>query len=297
MPEVWMIHKFLRAVGFSMFKNNQDILPLLNTLIQKAGSAVLIQDEGIVNGQFTRDFGEGIGVAVYGDFTENDVFHPEYYFPYNSIGVEAPGEVLTVNRFADKNAYCAMCEEPSFGVSLIFHVINGLEYAKKSESSNEPPKIKGVTLSALSVYGKIIMPVMQQEKELAVIRASNSVQRTLMEAAEKGDSNALEDLAMQDMRLANVIGERSAHEDIYSIVSTSFMPFGLESDQYTVIGVIEECDAIKNTLTEEEMYRMIIQCNDVRFSVVINSQDLIGIPEPGRRFKGEIWMQGVLSFE
>jgi hypothetical protein len=138
---------------------------------------------------------------------------------------------------------------------------------------------------------------MQQEKELAVIRASNSVQRKLMEAAKDGDSNALEDLAMQDMRLANVIGERSAHEDIYSIVSTSFMPFGLESDQYTVIGVIEECDAIKNTLTEEEMYRMIIQCNDVRFSVVINSQDLIGIPEPGRRFKGEIWMQGVLSFE
>lgn len=292
-----MIHKFLRAVGFSKYKNSHDFLPVLNMLLQEGGNAVLIQDEGIVNGQFGKDFGDGIGVAVYGDFTENDVFHPEYYFPYNANGIEAMGEVLTVARFADKNAYCAMCEEPSFGVSLIFHVINGLEYAKKIDTADNPLRIKGASLSALSVSGKIIMPVMQQEKELAVIKASSSAQRKLMEAAINGDSNALENLAMQDMRLANTIGERSAREDLYSIVSTSFMPFGLESDQYTIIGVIEECDTIKNSLTEEEMYRMIIQCNDVRFSLVINSQDLIGVPEPGRRFKGEIWMQGVLSFE
>ena len=292
-----MIHKFLRAVGFSKYKNNHDVLPLLNMLLQEVGSVVLIQDEGVVNGQFSKDFGDGVGVSVYGDFTENDVFHPEYYFPYNNRGMEVSGEVLTVTRFADKNAYCAMCEEPSFGVSLIFYVINGLEYARKIDSMKEPLKIKGASLSALSVSGKVIMPVMQQEKELAVIKASHSEQRRLMEAAKNGDSSALEDLAMQDMRLANVIGERSAHEDIYSIVSTSFMPFGLESDQYTIIGIIEECEIIKNSLTDEEMYRMIVQCNDVRFSIVINSQDLIGIPEPGRRFKGEIWMQGVIAFE
>jgi hypothetical protein len=37
---------------------------------------------------------------------------------------------------------------------------------------------------------------------------------------------------------------------------------------------------------------MKIECNDIQFDVCINEKDLMGQPEIGRRFKGNIWMQG-----
>ena len=47
----------------------------------------------------------------------------------------------------------------------------------------------------------------------------------------------------------------------------------------------------------EDIYKFKVDCNDVLFTVCINSKDLLGQPEVGRRFKGQIWMQGILNFE
>jgi hypothetical protein len=41
---------------------------------------------------------------------------------------------------------------------------------------------------------------------------------------------------------------------------------------------------------------MEIMCNDILFSVCINQKDLLGEPEVGRRFKGNIWMQGSVKY-
>ena len=36
-------------------------------------------------------------------------------------------------------------------------------------------------------------------------------------------------------------------------------------------------------------------CNDVPIDICINEKDLFGVPEVGRRFKGQIWLQGLLE--
>ena len=51
-----------------------------------------------------------------------------------------------------------------------------------------------------------------------------------------------------------------------------------------------------NVITNEEIYQMVIDCNDVVFDVAINKADLIGEPQVNRRFKGIIWMQGIICF-
>jgi len=33
----------------------------------------------------------------------------------------------------------------------------------------------------------------------------------------------------------------------------------------------------------------------LNFQVCINEADLVGIPTPGRRFKGTVWMQGLAT--
>jgi len=70
------------------------------------------------------------------------------------------------------------------------------------------------------------------------------------------------------------------------------MPYGIESDQYSVLGDIIELTEEKNIITNEKIYCIKVSCNDIIFSVCINKNDLIGEPMVGRRFKGNIWMQG-----
>ena len=115
-----------------------------------------------------------------------------------------------------------------------------------------------------------------------------------MEAAKRGDENALETLTWQEMNNYAIINKRILYdkEDLYSVLDTLFMPFGVECDEYSILGNILEVKKLQNKWTEEGMYLLKIECNDLKFPVLIHEKDLIGIPEPGRRFKGDIWMQG-----
>ena len=75
-----------------------------------------------------------------------------------------------------------------------------------------------------------------------------------MEAARKGDEKAMESLAMEDMNLVQQISNRIMEEDIYSLVDTCFMPYGLECDVYSVIGEILSWEIVRNHVSGEEMY-------------------------------------------
>ena len=74
------------------------------------------------------------------------------------------------------------------------------------------------------------------------------------------------------------------------------MPYGVECDQYSILGEIEECKVVTNAITAEQVYIMTLNCNDLCFDVCINSEDLLGEPAVGRRFKGIIWLQGHINF-
>jgi hypothetical protein len=70
------------------------------------------------------------------------------------------------------------------------------------------------------------------------------------------------------------------------------MPYGVESDQYAILGEIVELSQHQNKLSKELIYQMKVECNDIQFDICINEKDLMGQPEIGRRFKGNVWMQG-----
>ena len=70
------------------------------------------------------------------------------------------------------------------------------------------------------------------------------------------------------------------------------MPVGIETDHYAVIGNITACSEKINSYTGESVYLLDIDCNDLAFTVAINKNHLLGEPAPGRRFKGDIWLQG-----
>ena len=92
------------------------------------------------------------------------------------------------------------------------------------------------------------------------------------------------------------ISRRIQKMDVFSLVDTYFMPYGVECDQYSILGEILECNSVKNSMTGEEVFIMQVCCNDLNFQVCINKKDLMGEPAVGRRFKGSIWLQGYINY-
>ena len=85
-------------------------------------------------------------------------------------------------------------------------------------------------------------------------------------------------------------------EDVFTIVDSTFMPCGVECDQYSVIGEILELQVEENIYTGEKIYVMVLECNSLIITTAINKAHLMGEPAVGRRFKGQIWLQGNVHF-
>ena len=118
----------------------------------------------------------------------------------------------------------------------------------------------------------------------------------LIDAARKGDEDAIESLTLEDMDTYTSISKKILTEDVFSLVDTYFMPYGVECDQYSIMGEILDISLRVNKITNEEIYVMRLSCNDLQFDVCINKQDLYGEPQVGRRFKGIVWMQGFINY-
>ena len=151
-------------------------------------------------------------------------------------------------------------------------------------------------MTALSTSGTIMMPIIKTEKQKASVRKASADRSVLLAAARRGDEDAIESLTLEDMDTYTAISRKIHKNDVYSIVDTYFMPYGVECDQYSILGEIEECKVVTNAITAEQVYIMTLNCNDLCFDVCINSEDLLGEPAVGRRFKGIIWLQGHINF-
>ncbi len=246
--------------------------------------------------EFDKDFAENIGIAVCGEFDDEDKFTYDYYYPYLRGTVVSSSEDVSIERHAAQQSYAGICDDIKVGVSLIFYLQNMVSYVKAQSSGFLPMKGTTLSLSALSTQGTIMMPLKKTERDLIQNKRSLMMRSRLLDAARKGDEEAIENLTLDDMDTYTAISKRILKEDVFSLVDTYFMPYGIECDHYSILAEIMDCNLVKNRLTGEEIYIMTVNCNDLIFDVCINKEDLYGEPSVGRRFKGSIWMQGFINF-
>ena len=234
-------------------------------------------------------------MVLAGEMDEEGNFSQEYYFPYvKNTGISSAAE-CSIQRHAEKETYAGLLDEYRVGISLIFYMENSLEYRLRRQNK-EVTEAKGVSLTGLAVQGKILLPVQKTRQQAENSRQESRKRTRLIEAAKNGDEDAIETLTIEDIDLYSMVSRRIAHEDVYSIIDTCFMPCGVECDQYAVIGEITDMEIKTNRMTGEEVYNLKLDCNDMQFYVAINKKDLLGEPLPGRRFKGQVWMQGTVEF-
>lgn len=290
------MHKFLRSIGFSELK--KDELEEIFAQIIKCPTVqkVATDSEGNEFAEISKEFGEFFGISVRGIYREDDTFEIEYYYPYLCGKAVSTREPADVEKHAEKESYAGICDEVRIGVTLIFYLQNVVDYLAVKKSKGYKNLAEGVILGALSTDGKILLPVNKTEKKVHNTKKDGTDRNHLIAAARDGDEDAIENLTLEDIDTYSLLSRRITHEDILSIVDSYFMPYGIESDQYSILGEIMDCTLLQNHMTEENIYSMDILCNDIVFSVCINQKDLIGEPEVGRRFKGTVWMQGSIKY-
>lgn len=285
------MHKFLRAIGFSdITKKDLDIL--IEEIKERPELMKVTTDsEGNEFGEFSREFAPNMGIIVRGSYLEDDSFEVEYYTPYFLGSQVTTQEPIDIEKHSEKESYAGVCDDPRIGVTLIFYLQNVADYLseKKAHSSDVNG---GALLAGLSVDGKILLP--EVKKAVKAGRPNQKDRSQLISEARDGDEDAIESLTLEDMDTYSMLSKRVMNEDILTIVSSCFMPYGIESDQYSVLAEIIDLLEIENSLTSDIIYCMKLKCNDMVFDVCINKKDLMGEPEIGRRFKGNIWMQGTV---
>lgn len=291
------MHRFLRSVGFSAYQRKRDIEKLLEELEQKSENRRRIQIDPETNlCEVRAEAAPGMGIVMIGENDENGVFRREYYYPYMTGTDQSSEAECSIQRHAEKETYAGLLDEYRVGISLIFYLDNGFEYRER-KLDKASRKVKTVKLTGLSLEGKILLPLHKTRKQIEMAKVALKNHNNLLEAAKKGDEDAMETLTIEDIDMYSQISRRVMREDIYSIVDSSFMPCGIECDQYSVIGEIRHVEVKENQVTGELVYDLTLDCNDMIFHVGIAKKDLMGEPKEGRRFKGQIWMQGVAEFE
>ncbi|MCH5343235.1 MAG: DUF3881 family protein [Acetatifactor sp.] len=291
------MHKFMRAIGFSALTDRKTLRDLLTDVIMNADKrSYTINQEEVMLGEFCRNFADSVGIAVCGAFDNDDKFVYDYYYPYLAGSGITSYEDVSVERHAAKDSYAGVCDDVKVGISLIFYLRNRIPYVKAQSAGLLPVRGTTLTLSALSVSGNIMMPIQKDEEQKQRIQRDSVNRRNLLAAARKGDEDAIETLTLEDMDMYSTISRKIQKEDIFSLVDTYFMPYGVECDQYSVLGEIVGMRMVTNEITEEKIYILTICCNELTFDVCINIIDLFGEPQVGRRFKGVIWLQGHINF-
>ncbi len=288
------MHSYLRAIGFSEYNTKEKVMELFSLAVQNPDKqTALVSNAPETYVELSKEFCNDMGIIWHGTILDGEPDF-DYYFPYYEGTHTFLRKGFNVEKRLSRNAFSGLIEDLRAGVSVIFYLINALDYMEWDENKQINYTKTPLALSALSIEGTILLPVNMSESEMQKRKKESSHRTKLMTAARNGDEDAIESLTFEDMDIYTKISKRIMSEDVFSIVTCSFMPYGLECDKYTIVAEILEVKKTKNMVTDENVWMLLLDYNGILVDLAINALDLLGEPEVGRRFKGSIWLQGTL---
>lgn len=290
------MHQYIKAIGFDEIRSKKEFADILENVVETYSQLRVVDyTDSMEYCEMKKEYGEDIGIAVCGELDSQETFDMEYYFPYYEGSEVTLYSEIHVEKSIEKEQYYGVCEDSRLGINLIFYLQNGIEYLSQRPTDFKEHK-GAISLSALSLSGMILLPVHKTEKQVKSATEASQNRRELLTAARKGDQTAIETLTLDDMNIYSNVSKRLEKEDVFTIVDSYFMPCGVECDVYSIMGEILAVGERENILTHKMLYQMKLNVNEIILDVCIPKDSLLGEPEIGRRFKGEIWLQGRLDF-
>lgn len=268
------MEEYLRAIGFSNICTKKNIDNLLGEVMTTPSfQNEKIYDNGERYIEISKVYADGMGITICGYYDNKKFFHLDHYYPFMFNSRMSIKDELYFNKKMDKLAYSCVCDDSRLGVTLTFYLQNVVQYMMLSDYRKSQPMLYTINLSGLCTNGKVLLPVVKNIKK----QTKNTV-----------DGLATENSSSKVLNIKN---------DIYTIVENSFYPCREKHDCYSVIGTIKDIQDKINYVTKEEIYLMLVDCKGVLMKIIINKNDLVGMPTVGARFKGDIWLQGYVEFK
>lgn len=290
------MNRYMRAIGFSNCRKRAELNKIYEAACSQPDAYHVFADgEQDAVFEMSKAYGDGIGLIWTGILDGKDALC-EHCFPYVESTEFMVKDSVNVEERVDGNVYTGALEDLRSGVYIIFFLQNGIDYRElTSQEDHFLSETVLVALSGLSLQGTILLPMAATEQEVQRKEREQKKRIKLLAAAKQGDEKAMESLAYQDMTMYTKVSKRIRTEDVFSIVESCFMPYGIECDLYSVVADILEAHEVTNGYTGEKIWKLKLCYNGIKMDICINDMDLMGEPKAGRRFKGNIWLQGNLK--
>lgn len=287
------MHQYLRAVGFSSLETKKQIRELMNDVIIDPNRKDYIEtgnDSILV--EYSKNYCPSCGITLRGEFDETNNLTLDFYYPF-AVGEKiSTTENISIERHAATDSYAGLTEDYRVGVTLIFYIQNCIELMK-IKSEEEMEKLKTATcFSALSLGGTIMLPIKKDPRQKEKLMKASADRNKRIMAAKNGDEEAIEQLTLEDIDTYSAVSKRILTDDVFTLVDSYLMPYGVECDKYSILAEIDDFRLETNSLSGEEVYVLNLSCNSLPITLCINKKDLLGEPLVGRRFRGNIWMMG-----
>lgn len=273
------MHRFLKSAGFPDYLDEKGAIALLEQEVARPEN--LYEELNIETGTALREYrlmlNGAVGICTGFLIPEHHDPVLAYYFPFcETFDTESTADcILEPHTYTE--TYSGIIDDLAPGISLIFHMSNSLDFKRKILAGTDPLRsFRGTHLSAFAVEGKVLLPVVKPED----LPPTPIMDNTYMEEDEQ-----------------IFLLERMQTEDLYSVVDQTFIPWGVECDQYSIVGEITEVGELINNLTGIPLWLLKVNCNDVNFRLCMRKDDLLGEPLAGRRIKCGIWLSGHVNLE
>ncbi|MCR5672191.1 MAG: DUF3881 family protein [Lachnospiraceae bacterium] len=287
------MHRYLRAVGFSNIESKKQIRDLMNDVIINPNRKEFIEtgrDSILV--EYSKNYCPTCGITLRGEYDDSNDLTLDFYYPFVQGDEVSTTENVSIERHADKESFAGLVEDYRVGASLIYYVQNGMSVMKHMSSQENDIASASTYLSALSLGGTIMLPIQKDPKQKELLRKASADRSKRIIAAKSGDEEAIEQLTLEDIDTYSAVSKRLLKEDVFTLVDSYFMPNGVECDHYSILAEIVDFRLETNTLSSEKVYAFNLNCNSLPLTLCINEKDLLGEPRIGRRFRGNIWLQG-----
>ncbi|MBO7403257.1 MAG: DUF3881 family protein, partial [Lachnospiraceae bacterium] len=240
------MHSYFRAVGLSNITNAQATENLIKHVVASRDSIRKTEDRDVNPlREYTLEVAPGVCVTVRCEVDTDPCGESETpirvlnYFPYISEARESFNTEVYINKKVDTRGYHGMCDDPRLGVSLIFHLVNAVDFLNSRFKMASGAFSKPVSITGLCLDGRIILPVEKRGTPDNIRTVSQRHMNIIADSA-GNPQDAFDSITQANMDIYAEVMERAKKEDVYSIVETTFIPYGAESDIYSIVGELEE---------------------------------------------------------
>ena len=146
-----MSHKFLKSIGFSEVNSRKEIKKILKLVLMSPTEKqyVTLQDDSIAV-EYRKSFSDEFGIAVCGEFSDDADFDYEFYYPYFKGRYVSTTTDIDLERVMETESYEGVFDDSRVGISIIFRLINRLDYQKILMKDDIKTVKKSVILSGLA---------------------------------------------------------------------------------------------------------------------------------------------------